>query len=611
MNTTANNLGGVSTLPELFRWRVAQSPQGEAYRQFDLKTQTWQSTNWKEAGERVLIWTEALKALNLPSGARVAILLPKGLDAVCIDQATLALAYVPVPMHALDNPGSIAYILSDCEASVLMVATRSQWCAIEAVGIALPSLACVIITDENAQTDRSDLAAGSMPVVSLTGWLATKTSSNVVGATPSELDLAAIVYTSGTTGKPKGVMLSHQNVIFNVRSVLARVSPSADDIFLSFLPLSHTFERTIGYYLPIATGACVAYARSISLIGEDLQIVRPTVLVSVPRIYERIYGRLQEVLAKSSVKTALFNWAQVVGWRRFCKAQQLPFEPDHWPWLDALAWPLLQRLVARPFLEQLGGRIRIAVSGGAALSAPIARCFVGLGLPLLQGYGMTETSPVVSANGVDNNDPTTVGHALQGVEVKIGENQELLVRGPSVMLGYWKRADDTANILSADGWLRSGDQASIVNGRIRILGRIKEIIVTSTGEKISPGDLERSLTDNALFEQVIVIGENRPFITCIAVLKREEWVTLATHLGVDPEDAASLQAPVVLEATLERIRQLTKDFPRHAVPRKVWLSLEPWNVENLLMTPTLKLKRNNLIAHFSKEIAALYKTPFG
>ena len=609
MDVISNNLNDIRTLSELFRWRVALTPEGEAYRQFDAKTRAWRSTKWKDVGERVSIWSEALKTLKLPSGARVAILLPNGLDAVCIDQASLALAYVPVPMHALDNPGSIAYILSDCDASILMVATRGQWSAIEAVGTSLPSLVCVIVIDEDAPTDRTDSSLGLAPVISLASWLATTSSTSSITANPSESDLAAIVYTSGTTGKPKGVMLTHGNVMSNMKSVLARVSPSGDDVFLSFLPLSHTFERTIGYYLPIATGACVAYARSIPLIGEDLLIIRQTVLVSVPRIYERIYGKLQEVLAKSSLKMALFNWTQAVGWRRFCKAQQLPFENNPWSWLDAPAWPLLQRMVARPFLAQLGGQIKIAVSGGAALSAPIARCFIGLGLPLLQGYGMTETSPVVATNGINDNDPTTVGHALSGVEVKIGQNQELLVRGPSVMLGYWKRAEDTARIISADGWLSSGDQASIIDGRIRILGRIKEIIVTSTGEKIAPGDLERALTDDALFEQVLVVGENRPFISCIVVLKRDEWLALATKLGIDPGAATSLRAPVVLDAILERIGQLTKDFPRHAVPRKVWLSLEPWTIENLLMTPTLKLKRNNLIAHFSREIEALYKTP--
>jgi long-chain acyl-CoA synthetase len=265
-------------------------------------------------------------------------------------------------------------------------------------------------------------------------------------------------------------------------------------------------------------------------------------------------------------------------------------------------------MVAEPLLAQFGGRVRISVSGGAALSAPISRCFLGLGLPLLQGYGMTETSPVVAANAPGDNDPATVGRALPGIEVKIGDNQELLVRGPCVMQGYWKRPGETAQVLLADRWLRSGDQASIVDGRIRILGRIKEIIVTSTGEKIPPGDLERALTEDPLFEQAFVVGENRAYIAAVVVLSREEWRRFASGLGVDPEDIASLHAPTVLRAALQRVERQTQDFPRYAVPRKVLLTLQPWTIENTFMTPTLKLKRNNLMDHFADGIEALYES---
>ncbi|MBS0338545.1 MAG: long-chain fatty acid--CoA ligase [Proteobacteria bacterium] len=594
-------LESVRTLPDLFARRVALTPQAEAYRQFDAKAGAWAGTTWKEAGERVARWTRALAALDLPHGARVAILLPNGLDAVCIDQAALALGCVPVPLHAIDNPGSIAYILADCDASVLMVSARKRWEDIVSVGTPLPALVRVIVSgmkDEDAD------AAGL--VVSLERWLEGGKEAGPALPPPAESDLASIVYTSGTTGKPKGVMLTHRNVISNIKSTLARVSPTMDDVFLSFLPLSHTFERTVGYYLPIAIGACVAYSRSVPQLGEDLRTVRPTVLISVPRIYERIYARVQEALAKSRLKAALFDWTQAVGWRRFCREQNPAVEAGAWAWLDPVVWPALKAAVADPLLAQFGGRVRIAVSGGAALSAPIARCFLGLGLPVLQGYGMTETSPVVAANAPGDNDPATVGRALRDVEVRLGDNQELLVRGPSVMKGYWKRPADTAQVLSADGWLRTGDQAAIADGRIRILGRIKEIIVTSTGEKVPPGDLESALTDDPLFEQAFVVGENRPFIAAVVVLNRDEWRRLAAGLGVDPEDAASLAAPAVLKAALERIARRAKDFPRYAVPRKVLLTLEPWTIENTFMTPTLKLKRNNLMGHFAAGIDALY-----
>ena len=279
--------------------------------------------------------------------------------------------------------------------------------------------------------------------------------------------------------------------------------------------------------------------------------------------------------------------------------------------MAALPWPLLRTLVATPLMAQFGGRVRVAVSGGAPLSPTIARCFLGLGLPLIQGYGMTETAPVVSVNAPEDNDPACVGKALPGVEVRIGENHELQVRGPIVMKGYWKRPEDTAKILNADGWLGTGDQADIVNGRIYIKGRIKEIIVTSTGEKVPPGDLELAMLADPLLEQAFVVGENRPFIACVAVLNQREWQHLAADLGLNPQEADSLQHPSVHRAVLARIEKNTASFARYAVPRAVHLTLAPWTIENTFMTPTLKLKRTNLMGHFEEAIEGMYQKPGG
>ena len=257
-------------------------------------------------------------------------------------------------------------------------------------------------------------------------------------------------------------------------------------------------------------------------------------------------------------------------------------------------------------LAQFGGRLRVAVSGGAPLSRPIAHSFLGLGLPILQGYGMTETSPVVAANAPDDNDPATVGRPLIGVDVRIGDNLELLVRGPNVMRGYWKRDGDTRSAF-IDGWLRTGDQAAIEAGRIRILGRLKEIIVTSTGEKIAPADLELAITADPLFEMAYVFGDNRPFIGCIVVLNPALWMELAASLQLDPSAPASLQESKARSAALGRIRSATRGFPRYAQPRAAELTLMAWTTENTLMTPTLKIKRNNLAAHFAAQIEALYR----
>ena len=615
MTSFAPDFARVETLPQLLAYRVARTPEAQAYRAFDPATHDWVHLSWAQTAQRVAQWSQAMRATQLPAAARVAILLPNGLNAMCADQSTLATGYVPVPLHAIDNPGSIAYILADCEASMLIVGQAEHWENIRAIGTEFPALRAVVIVDEDGADSACAASTDGPAVGTLAQWLASAPRAAELPAPtpPGPEDLAALVYTSGTTGKPKGVMLTHRNVVSDVKAVLQRIVPTVDDVFLSFLPLSHTFERTGGYYLPIAAGSCVAYARSVPLLAEDLKTVRPTVLVSVPRIYERVHAKLLEKLSPTPWKMQLYEAAQNKGWARFCVAQGLPApqadDNKAAGWMAALPWPLLQALVAKPLLAQFGGRVRVAVSGGAPLSPTIAKCFLGLGLHLVQGYGMTETAPVVSANSPDDNDPACVGRALPGVEVRIGDNRELQVRGPIVMKGYWNRPEDTAKILSPDGWLGTGDQAEIINGRIYIRGRIKEIIVTSTGEKVPPGDLELAVLADPALEQAFVVGENRPFIACVAVIKHDEWQRLAADLGLNPQEATSLHHPSVQRAVLARIEKNTASFPRYAVPRAVHLTLEPWTIENTFMTPTLKLKRNNLMLHFAQAIEGMYQKP--
>ncbi|MBC7684481.1 MAG: AMP-binding protein [Bdellovibrionales bacterium] len=609
MSTPADHVSGdtleaVQTLAQLFSWRVRQSPHAVAYLEFNAAAAGWTPVSWQQMALRTERTAQAMQALQLQRGERIAILLPNGLDAVSVDQAALALGCVPVPMHALDNPASIAFILADSDASLLVAQSEAQWLAIAATGTAFPCLRHIVIA---ADAPLSVAATVERPVTTLAAWLAralTDTPAEREG--PKQEDLAALVYTSGTTGKPKGVMLTHDNVLCNIKATLVRVEPVAHDVFLSFLPLSHTFERTAGYYLPIAAGCSVAHARSVALLSDDLQMVRPTILVSVPRIYERAHSKIMEKLGESRWKSSLFEVAHTMGWRRFCRAQHLPAPAGLPAWLDVLLWPVFDKLVGSNVRAQFGGRLRVAVSGGAALSQPIGHCFLGLGLPLLQGYGMTETSPIVAANALDDNDPATVGRTLDGVEVRIGENRELQVRGRSVMRGYWKRDADTAAAF-VDGWLRTGDQAAIEDGRVRILGRIKEIIVTSTGEKIAPADLEQAITADPLFEQAYAFGDGHPFIACIVVLSRARWEQMAAELNVNAQSDESLREPRAVALVLERVREQTHEFPYYAQPRAVILSLIAWTPDNTLLTPTLKLKRLNLADHFAWDIERIYQ----
>ncbi|HHQ41506.1 MAG TPA: long-chain fatty acid--CoA ligase [Chromatiales bacterium] len=583
------------TLDGLFRVRVRRSPEREAYRWFDRGAKAWRSLSWAEAARLAGRWQAALAAEGfLEPGDRVAFSLRNGPDWVAVDQAALGLGLVDVPLYCDDRPDNVAFILADSAAKVLVVQDAGAWRRLAPAVAGVESLRRVVVLGEPS----GELGDGRARYAA--EWLPAEGELRARRGDPHAL--ASIVYTSGTTGRPKGVMLSHHNMLAVAHAALTLVDCYQEDLFLSFLPLSHTLERTGGYYLPMMAGAAVAYARSIPQLAEDLRTVRPTLIVAVPRIFERVYVRLRQQLAKGpAVRRVLFDATVSVGWRRFEHAQgRGRWSPDF------LLWPLLDRLVARKVRERLGGRLRAAVSGGAALPLDVARVFIGLGVPILQGYGLTEAAPVVSVNTFDDNDPRSVGIPLPGVEVRIGEDDELLVRGPGVMLGYWNNHAATSAAIDAEGWLHTGDQARIENGHIYITGRLKDIIVLSNGEKVPPVDMEQAICLDPLFDQALVVGEGRPYLAACVVLDAEQWVPFARSLGVDPLDRASLASPKVKRALLRRIGEALHGFPGYAKVRQVHATLEPWTVEDGTLTPTLKLKRGVVCERLAAEIEAMY-----
>lgn len=594
-------------LPDLIANRAKAAPDDEALRQFDRKTNQWVSTSFRELSEKILAWRKAFASLKLARGTRVAILLPNGIDAVCADQGALSNALTPVPLHAIDTPGASAFILIDSQSTVLVTNKLSRWQAIEATQVPMPDLKHVIFTEEES-VPAAEESEASLRTVS--EWLAAGESvpEEALTEKPEPDDLGAIVYTSGTTGKPKGVMLTHRNFLTNVVDTTDCVTPIAGDVFLSFLPLSHTFERTLGYYLALGMGCTVVYNRSILLLADDFKTVRPTVIISVPRIYERTYAKVQAMLEKKGgTAQKLFDWAVETGWRKFCRKNGLPVEKTARQCLDFVAGPILEKKVSQTLLGQFGGRLRVAISGGAAINAKVARVFCGLGLPIIQGYGMTETSPVIAGNCLEDNQPQSVGHPFTTVEVRLGDEKEIQVKGPSVMQGYWKRPDATAQAFTEDGWLRTGDVGEFTaDGHLCIRGRIKEIIVTSTGEKVPPVDLESAIETDPLFAQAYIYGEDRPYISLITVLNPDHWKKLAAELKLDPEDPESLAAAPARQAVLKRAKAAAASFPHYALPRAVKLTLEPWTIENGLLTPTLKLKRGPLHAKFAQAIDQMY-----
>ena len=592
----------LTTLPELLTHHLEKRPDAIAYKAWDAKAKAWRDYSFRFVCEEVERWRHAWAGLGLSRGDRVAMLLPNCMEAVYFDQSVLANALVPVPLHAIDTPRSSAYILRDSSATVLVTNKKLKWRQIRDAAPDL-KLKLVVITDD----EDADDPEAPVPVLSLERFLAA-TPAAPLPSGPHPTDLAALVYTSGTTGNPKGVMLTHRNILSNIRGVLRSLNPNENEVLLSFLPLSHTFERTTSYYLSLGLGCTTAFNRSIANLAEDLKTIRPTVLMSVPRVYEMIYGKLRDGLAKKPAFVRwLFDWAVEVGWRRFCRENNLPVEPSGRAWLDPLVAGFLDRKIGRELRKVFGDRIHLYISGGAALSPAVAKVFLGLGIPIFQGYGMTEASPIIAVNQEGCNHPNTVGPALANLEVRLTEQGELQVRGPSVMKGDWNREDATRAVLSDDGWLSTGDVAEIYSdGCIRITGRIKEIIVTSTGEKVPPADLEAAMETDRLFAQTLAVGDDRPYIGALAVVNPDEWKNLCAQLGLDPDDDASLSSRDAEQAAVRRIKKACAGFPNYGIPRQVKLLREPWTIENGLLTPTLKLKRNVIQQRYVDEIEQLF-----
>ncbi len=586
------------TLDGLFRSRLRYSPDNVAYRYFDKETASWQDFSWRGMAVEISRWQAGLVSLGLQSGDRVALSLRNSPEWVMFEQAAVALGLVVIPLYTDDRADNTAFIIEDAGVKLLLIQDIARWRRLAPALSEQPSLKSVVVL--NGECD--SLQEEDERLICSTHLL--PEGEQRLHAVPSDPhSLATIVYTSGTTGRPKGVMLSHYNILALANAALSVVDLSSDSVFLSFLPLSHTLERTGGYYLPMMAGATVAFSRSVQQLAEDLQTIRPTALISVPRIYERIYTRITTQLAKGPVyKRWLFYAAVAVGWHQFEKRQGR----RHWhPKL--LFHPLLKRLVAAKVMERLGGRLEFAISGGAALPPEIARFFIGLGLNLLQGYGLTETSPVISVNLPEDNDPTSVGLPLPGIKVRIGAGHELQVNSPGIMLGYWNNHKATAEMISTDGWLNTGDQADIRNGHIYITGRLKDILVLSNGEKIPPADMEMAIALDTLFEQVMVIGEGRPYLAALIVLNAEQWQALAREHNLDPADSKSLHDTQLTAYVLRRIRELLYNFPHYAKIRRVHLTLEGWDINNGLLTPTLKVKRNKVLEYLSEEVDALYR----
>jgi long-chain acyl-CoA synthetase len=580
------------TLDGLFHERAKRSSERPAYVDFNPNTGRWRTRTWGEMYGAIGRWQAGFAKEGLAPGDRVALMQRNSPEWVMFDQAAYGEGLVVVPLYTVDRPDNVAYILADCGAKLVLFDTQEQWDQFRVLKLDLPGVERILVLNPSGS------AFGDPRVKSVADWLPEAGVNRHVSTDAGKL--ASIIYTSGTTGRPKGVMLSHDNLLSNCRDSLVKSDVSEDDEFLSFLPLSHVFERNVGYYMAVMVGFKTTYARSIAQLGEDLQIVKPTIFHAVPRIYERVWAAVKAKLDEAPERRRnIFHRTVDIGFARFEHQQ------GRGPWKASfLLWPLLKRLVADKVLVKLGGRLRSAGAGGAALAPEISRVFIGLGLPVIQGYGMTESSPVITTNTKEDNVPASVGRAIPNVEIRIAENGELCVRGPNVMMGYWNNPEATAAALEG-GWLHTGDIARIdETGHVYLTGRIKDIIVLANGEKMPPGDIEEAILGDGLFEQAMVLGEGRSYLSALVVLNAALWKEAADAAGIDPLVLAS---PGAEKIVLGRIAARMRPFPGYAQIRRAAMAAEPWTVENGMLTPTLKAKRQVIMERHATVLARIYE----
>ena len=590
------------TLSELFYYSV------ETYRKPDhllrKKDGAWVPMSSDAFGAAVEEFSMGLRTLGIEKGERVAILSENRPEWMIADLATLCLGGVSVPAYATLPPAQIRHILIDSESRVVVVSNETQGRKLDEIRSALPWLRHVIRMDPPAPS-----GSLSFDEVRARGREALSTDRLAVRRRADEVepgDLATLIYTSGTTGEPKGVMLSHSNILANIHGA-AKAFPliGRTDMALSFLPLSHAFERTVTYFW-LRTGAAIAFAESVEKVPENLQELKPTVMCSVPRLYEKIYARVQEnVSAGSAVSRKIFAWAMGVGRETFrCRLEDR--KPSVWLRAKRAA---ADALVFGKITARTGGRMQLFVSGGAPLAKEIAEFLGAVGFTVCEGYGLTETSPVITANRPDKMRPGSVGLPLEGVEVRIAEDGEILTRGAHVMMGYYRKPEATAEIIDPDGWLHTGDIGIVdTDGFLVITDRKKDIIVTSGGKNIAPQPIENRLKADAFVTEVVMIGNRRNYPTALVVpsfVVLEKWAK-DTGVVYATRDELVLH-PKVIELYMKRISDLTEDLATFERIKKVALLPNEFTLEAGELTPTLKVKRRVVEERYRAVIEKLYE----
>jgi long-chain acyl-CoA synthetase len=602
----------IKTLVDLFHARAAESAARPAMR---LKRDgQWQDILWSEVAKAYYETAAGLAALGVAPGDRVAILSENRPEWAFADMGTLSAAAIDVPIYATNLDSQVEYILQNSGSVGCFVSSAAQLAKVQKSWPNCPDLRFVVAFDAppaDKKTEKvltfAELRAKGAEKLRAEPKLLEERRKAVKADDP-----ASFIYTSGTTGDPKGVVLTHRNFVSNALTVVGLIRCTPEDIFLSFLPLSHSFERMGGYYAVLAGGGVIAYAESVDKVRDNLPEVRPTIMCSVPRLYEKIYAGLRELVLKGSpLKQKMFAWATDVG-RACSAARQRGEEPG---FFLAIQRAIADRLVYSKVRERFGGRLRFFVSGGAALSREIAEFFDAIGIVILEGYGLTETSPVITCNTPDARRIGTVGKPIPGVEVKInpepdyppGEG-EIWARGPNIMKGYYKREQETKEVLTEDGWFKTGDIGRFDDqGFVKITDRKKDLLKTSGGKYIAPQQIENDFKTDRLIGECVVIAENRNYPSMLIVPKFEVLEQWAREKGIAFKDRADLIANAEVKKALDAaVAEKNKHLAQYEKIKKYRLLDREFSQETGELTPTMKVKRKVVNQKYKAQIDEMY-----
>ncbi len=594
----------VGTIPELFAAAVRERPRADCFA-YRGPGGRYVSVSSERARDDVEALRLALAELGVGPGARVGILSENRLEWALADLAVLACGAADVPIYPTLLPEAIAWILRDSEPLVVFVSDADQAAKIAAIREQVPSVRHVASFDDT----------GAPGVALLAGLLARGRALRAEGRataapTVGSDDLASIIYTSGTTGHPKGVMLTHGNFVSNVLAAATIVPLGPDDRCLSFLPLSHVLERMAGFYLMLHGGVGIAYAQGVDTVPQDMLAVRPTLVVSVPRLYEKIYARiLGTALAGPAIRKHIFFWAKRQGERRGRLLRE--GRPIHW-W-GRVKFRVADRLVFSKVRERTGGRLRVFVSGGAPLALEINEFFYAAGMLILEGYGLTESSPVLTVNTLDRLRLGSVGPPLPGTEVRIAPDGEILARGPQIMRGYHNDPEATRKVLDAEGWLHTGDIGHLdADGFLYITDRKKDLIVTAGGKNVAPQPIEGAFKHNRYVSQIVVIGDRRPYLGCLLVPNFENLVKYANRRKIAFTDLSGLvRHPEIVAMYDRQLARVNASLPGFEQVKRCVVLDHDFTLEEGELTPTMKVRRRVVSEKYRAQIDAMYASPGG